>query len=292
MQIKLIPDDVNIEILLPELSGMYHVSFNGTHKRNSYKDIYDLEESSDGVIRLVLSRNSIYNSLPEFMFHSIDRFGNLPKLEEKELFARQYEMQEREKNNAYAFFAPIDILLLLNHLKVREKLQPYTDENKVLIDALGDRMTDEQKNNRFVRHLVHFLPSCKNIRGNKTLLTLMLRKVLFNEGLRLDAVSCGKTMFDDEPRYCCSLGDTLDYTFVGNTYCDNVILYKISYWPEGECDEHFLCLVGEVEVMRRFVQDYFMSVEELLSFEICKDEEPLRLSDEYVFNYLNYNTNI
>ena len=111
--LKNIPEDINVELLLsyfPE--GSCKVAFKGLHKRNSYKDIIETEEKSNGTFVFGIGRNSLYNSLPEFIFHPIDRFDNLPKAEEKERFAEEYQEQEQEIENAYKFFAPIDLFLL------------------------------------------------------------------------------------------------------------------------------------------------------------------------------------
>ena len=105
-----IPEDINIELLLSYLpEGSFKLAFRGLHKRNSYKDIVDVEEKRDGTLLFGIGRNSLYNALPEFMFHSVDRFDNIPKSEEKERFAEEYQRQEQEKENAYKFFAPIDL---------------------------------------------------------------------------------------------------------------------------------------------------------------------------------------
>ena len=148
---KNIPEDINIELLLsyfPEES--YKVVFKGSHKRNSYKDVVEIEEKRDGTIILGVGRNSLYNSLPEFMFHKVDRFDNIPKSEEKERFAEEYQKQEQEKENAYQFFAPIDKLLLQMRVWVREQLNEYAESNKVLTDILCDKLTDRQRTNRFI----------------------------------------------------------------------------------------------------------------------------------------------
>jgi hypothetical protein len=79
---------------------------------------------------------------------------------------------------------------------------------------------------------------------------------------------------------------------VGNVFDENVTVYDIHFWSEEDCDEHFLEFVADVEQLRGFLQDFFMSVDEMISFNIWNDDEPLRLGDEIFYNYLNYNTNI
>ncbi len=293
MQPKNIPEDINVELLLfyfPEES--YKVVFRGLHKRNSYKDIVDVEEKYDGTFLLGIGRNSLYNSLPEFIFHAVDRFDNIPKSEEKERFAEEYQKQEQEKENAYEFFAPIDLLLLKLRVLVRERLNEYVDNNKVLIDIISDGLTDEQKSNRFIRHTLKFIPACKTIRGDKTLLTLLLRKVFMEEDLKIEKRHEIVTYKDEEPRYVDGLEAVLEESYVGNIFDERTTIYDIHYWSEEDCNESFHKFIDDIKSYQDFLQDYFLSIEETLRFNICKDEAPLRLSDDIVFNYLNYNTNL
>ena len=290
---KNIPEDINVELLLsyfPE--GMCKVALKGLHKRNSYNDIIEVEERRGGSLLFGIGRNSLYNSLPEYMFHSVDRFGNIPKLEEKERFAEEYQKQEKEKENAYRFFEPIDLLLLKLRVSIRERLNDYIESNKVLIDIIGDKLTDEQKNNRFIKHSLIFIPACKDIRGDKTLLTFMLRKIFMEEGLKIVKRRESIRYTDTEPRYADIVGSSLGDCYVGNTFDEDTTIYDIHYWSEEDCDENFLKFIDDIEVFRHFIQDYFISIEETLQFNICKDDVPLRLSDDIVFNYLNFNTNI
>lgn len=290
---KNIPDDINVELLLsyfPE--DMCKVAFKGLHKRNSYNDIIEVEDRRDGSLLFGIGRNSLYNSLPEFMFHSVDRFENIPKVEEKERFAEEYQKQEQEKENAYRFFEPLDLLLLKLRVSIRERLNEYVESNKVLIDIICDRLTDEQKNNRFIRHSLIFVPACKDIRGNKTLLTFMLRKIFMEEGLKIVKRRETIRYTDTEPRYADGLDSLLGDSYVGNIFDEGTTIYDIHYWSEDDCNENFLTFVDDIELFRFFIQDYFISIEETLQFNISKDDVPLRLSDDIIFNYLNFNTNI
>lgn len=287
-----IPEDINIELLLsyfPE--GSCKVAFSGLHKRNAYNDLMDLEDDN-GTLKLIVGRTSLYNVLPELMFHPIDRFDNLPAANEKEVFEEEYDAQEREIENAYRFFAPIDLMLLRLRLSIRERLKEYAETDKVMIDILGDEISEAQRQNRFIRQVLPFLPFCKWIRGNKTNLTLMLRKVMKEEGIDI-CVNEKKLEFTDlNPQYGSYLGSDINNCYVGNTFYEQVTTYDIHYWPENDCDANFLKLVEEIETLRLFIQDYFMGLDELLMFNICYDGDPVRLSDESVYNYMNYNMNI
>ena len=289
---KNIPDDINVEVLLSYLQdGSYKVLFNGTHKRNAYNDILEIAEEGDNLM-LTLGRGSLYNNLPELLFHPIDRFDNLPAQNEKERFREEYEAQTAETKNARKFFAPIDLMLLKLRMSAREKLDIYATSDKVLMDILGDELTEEQKQNRFCRQILPFLPFCKYIRGNRTLLTMMLRKALKEENLDISIKEKPHETIDLIPRYNTRLGETLESLYVGNTFNESVMTYDIHYWAEEECNEHFLRFIDEMETLRQFIQDYFIGLEVILCFNINHDSESTLLSDDISYQYLNYNTNL
>lgn len=287
-----VPQDINAEVFLGFFpQGTFRVKFCGLHKRNAYNDILEIEKEQEKFL-LHLGRNSLYNSLPEFLFHSIDRFDNIPEKEKKQRFSEEYAKQEKEKEQAYKFFSPIDTLLFQLRLEVRERLNKYVESNTVIQDILLDKLTAEQRENRFIKRTTPYISSCKTIRGNRTLITLLLRKVLAEEGLKINVKSKQTEFTDEESRYGNSEGCEIGDVYVGNTYSESVITYSISYWSDEDCNEDFLPLVNDLEVFRQFVQDYFVSVDSILVFDVSKDTSPLRISDTTLYNYLNYNTNI
>lgn len=287
-----VPQDINVEVLLGFFpQDTFRVKFCGLHKRNAYNDILEIEKEQEKFL-LHLGRNSLYNSLPEFLFHSIDRFDNIPEREKKQRFSEEYAKQEKEKEQAYKFFSPIDTLLFQLRLEVRERLNKYVESNSVIHDILLDKLTAEQRGNRFIKRTIPYISSCKTIRGNRTLITLLLRKVLAEEGLKINVKSKQTESTDEKPRYGNTEGCKIGDVYVGNTYSESVITYSISYWSDEDCDEDFLPFVNDLEVFRQFVQDYFISVDSILVFDVSKDTSPLRISDTTLYNYLNYNTNI
>ena len=290
---QLLPGDINAELLLSYYpKGACKVCLKGLHKRNTYQDVIEMTPHGDDSFLLTVGRNSLYNALPEYMFHPIDRFDNLPKYEEKERFEEQLDQQKEEIEDAYRFFAPIDILLIWLRTEVRQRLEQYAKEDIIMQQIIGDSLTEEQRSNRFIRQILPYLPQCRNIRGNKTLLTLILRKIFMEEGLAIDISRQETTLTDAQPRYQESLDMEIGNGYVGNTFNDPVTTYTIHYWSDEECDAHFLQFTREIEVLRLFLMDYFLAVEEELHFVICHDEPPLRLGDEIFYNYLNYNTNL
>lgn len=287
-----IPQDINAEVFLGFFpQDTFCVKFCGLHKRNVYNDILEIEKKQDKFL-LHLGRNSLYNSLPEYLFHSIDRFDNIPEREKKQKFSEEYAKQEREKEQAYKFFSPIDILLFQLRLEVRERMNKYVESNIVIQDILLDKLTTEQRENRFIKRTIPYISSCKTIRGNRTLITLLLRKVLADEGIKINVKSKRTEFTDEKPRYGNSEGCEIGDVYIGNTYSESVLTYSISYWSDEDCNDEFLLFVNDLEIFRQFVQDYFISVDSVLVFDVSKDLSPLRISDTTQYNYLNYNTNI
>ena len=292
--IKYLPDDINIEDVLSYLpKDSYRISISGLHKRNSYKDIISYEETSDGKTEFHVGRNGLYNSLPEYMFHPINRFDNIPERERKEKFAEEYAKQELEKENAHKFFSPIDVLLLDLKTKVKDKINQLTSDNIIIQNIIGDTLTENEKSNRFIKRTIPFLPNCKRIRGNRTLITLMLRKVLFEEGLSLKKGNIVSEQLDKEPQYNNTIEDyQIESLYLGNKFSENITTYTINYWSDEECSDNFNLFLEELETYRQFIKDYFLSIEDDLCFHICSDYPTLRLSDNIIYNYLNYNTNL
>ena len=289
-----LPADLNAELLLNYFpQGKFRISLQGLHKRNSYGDIIEVEDMVDkDAIHATLGRMSIYNSLPEYMFHPVDRFDNLPVNNESEAFHNEVDKQEQEIADAFRFFSPIDVLLFHLRSNVREQIEKYTCGDVVMQQILGDRLTEKQRANRFIRQFVPFLPQCKYIRGNRSLLTFLLRKVLLEEGLRVEIKQEMSNFTDKHPRYDNQVDAVLGDSYVDNSYFENVTVYSISYWSDEECSEKFLSFIDDMEELRLFLRDYFLFVEDELVFHITQDYPPLRLNDEKIYNYLNYNTNI
>ena len=290
---RYLPEDIRAEVLLDYLpEGSFKLSLRGLHKRNACCDIVEMGAYTNGRQLLGLARKSLYNSLPEYMFHPADRFDMMDGHEMKEQFDREYDRQEKEKEEAVAFFAPVDLALMALHRDIYRKTLPDLSENRVLQRMLGDRLTVEQHAHRFIQQTVPFLPDAKHIRGNLTLLTLLLRKLLKDEHMELEPVREGRFFQDDTPRYEDCVGGTIGDTFVGEGFDETVCCYQIKYWSDEECNENFLRFLDEMEQFRQFVRDWFLPVGEELVFRISDGSASTWLSDMLTHSYLNYNTNL
>lgn len=289
-----IPTDIRAEIVNNYLENIRKdFVFLGSHKRNAYEDILAISQDDD-TVKMELSRQGLYDILPEALFHPIDRFDKIQANEYKERFTEEVEQQRIEESNARSFFSVFDkIIFDLSSFVTRLKDEVYSN-NRVLSDIICDTLPKKYQSNRFVARTIEFTPRCQSMRGNTALITLMLRKVLTDEGVKL-VNNNKKAYFEDiMPRYNCQLQqeDNFSELYLGNCFDDDILCYDVEYWNDDFCNESFLRFVDEIKVYEDFINDFFMGVETVLHFNIFTQALPVRLSDELYYNYLNYNTNL
>ena len=289
-----IPSGIRAEIVADYQKDIRkEVSFHGSHKRNAYEDILSIVPDED-TLRIELSRSGLYDILPEALFHPVDRFGSLPANEYKERFAEEVEEQRKEEADARAYFYAYDKLIFdLGCAVVGMKSRSFAG-NRVLSDIICDSLPGRYKSNRFVARAIEFMPRCRTMRGNSALIALMLRKIMSDEGIRIDGNDMTVSFEDEHPRYNCRLSDNggLGELYLGNCYDENVVCYDVQYWNEESCDETFLEFVEEIKIFEDFLNDYFMGIETMVHFSISAHALPVRLSDDLCYNFLNYNTNL
>lgn len=289
-----IPADIRAEIVCNHLNGYKkELQFLGSHKRNAYEDILSILKDDDS-FKIELSKQGLYDILPEALFHPIDRFDNIPANEYKERFAEEIEQQNTEESNARFFFSLYDKFIFELSSAVSQIKNTELNDNSILIDIICDSMSNRYKSNRFVSRTKEFIPRCNSIRGNETLITLMLRKVMSDEGIKLNKCLKPNRFEDERPRYNCQIqneGESEDL-YLGNRFDETILCYDVQYWNDEYCDESFLKFVDEIKVFEDFINDYFMGIGTSLHFNISAQTLPVRLSDELCYNYLNYNTNL
>lgn len=290
-----LPSDISAETILNYIprSGRT-VELKGSHKRNAYEDVLDIREE-EGKWRIELARESLYDILPEALFHPIDRYDNIPANEYRERFAEEYEQQQAEEAGARRFLAPFDTFLLGMSCQVDRLKNDLYAGNSVISGIICDALPPEYRDNRFVSRLIPFTPACRRIRGDRDLLTVILRKILRDEGIEMSQACNTHDFTDSTPRYDCTLdpesGEAEDM-YLGCGYAEQVTEYEVSYWNDDECDGAFLSFIAEMQVFENFINDWFVSVEASVKFSISTLTLPPRLSDELYYNYLGYNTNL
>lgn len=289
------PIDIRAEALLNYFADIPHsVELCGPHKRNVYEDSLAVSVDEENRLLFSFARNGIYDIVPECLFHPIDRFDTLAINGDKDRIKEEIEEQKTEEKNAREFFARFDRFVLELGRLVQQVKDQYAERN-VLSDIIADSMPEKYLANRFVRRSVRYLPLSGKIRGDKSIMSFILRNVLLEEGLALVPTNLQRLYADPRPEYnsCLGVMDSEDENFyLGNEFEEEVTEFVIRYWNEDECTETFLQFVSEMAVFEQFVNDFFAGIETVIRFSISTDSLPVRLSDEIYRTYLDYNTNL
>lgn len=290
-----VPLDIKAETLISYLPrDKRTIELNGSHKRNAYEDIAEINVDDSGIFNIGISRNSIYDILPECLFHPIDRFDNIPTNEYKERFKEECEQQQIEEDNARKYFQPFDNVLMELSSIITESKNEET-YNQILENIVCDNLSETYLNNRFVKKAKEYMPICRNIRGNKSLLSLMIRHILFDAYIKIYDNHIQSRIKDTMPRYSSRLDDEVSADndfFLGNEFDEDITIYNIHYWNEEECGQDFLSFVSDMKVFEDFLNEYFIGIESSLKFNISTTALPVRLSDDVFYTFLDYNTNL
>lgn len=286
------PIDIKAEELVNFLAQKHPlVEICGSHKRNAYQDILEISDDNSGTTKLSVCRNGLYDLLPEALFHPVDRFDNLMGSTYADDFRDEYVRELQEEENARRFFQPFDLALFQINCLIHEAKNRNFGDSSPLIDIICARMPQRLRDNRFIKRAIPFVPLCHRIRGDKFLISMLLRKILFEEGITLkghyETIEC----HDQEPRYPATLNNTEDL-YLGQKYTEDILTFRIPYWDEDACDERFLEFLNDMNVFAEFCNDYFMGLGTELRFDIATSSLAVRLSDNVHYNYLNYNTNL
>jgi len=143
--------------------------------RGYRRDVISVDKRDDvDSIILNLSRNGLYDSLPEGLFHT----GNL--LDDNKSFADKRKKYKKEENDARTFFNPIENEFFNQRLNIE------INEKELLNNFynLGDDfLIDFWKINKeipknYILKLIKLLPYCYKISGDLELTRLSLEKIL------------------------------------------------------------------------------------------------------------------
>ena len=287
-----VPSDLKAEAQMNYLPREERtVSICGSHKRNAYEDFSSITADELDRLHISVKRNGLYDILPEGLFHPIDRFENIGANEYKERFIEEVEQQQLEESNARAFFAAIDTSLIELSAIVAQYKDKYSD-NGVVGRIICDRLPENYRENRFVIRTMAYIPHCHTIRGNKPLLSLMLRKTLYDEDVTLAGEVTSSLIIDDRPSYCTVIdAKDSDCMYLGNEFEEDITGYAVRYWKDTECNGNFPGFIKEISVYENFLNDYFIGIESRLRFVIFTGTSLVRFDDQH-YNYLDYNTNL
>lgn len=173
-------ENLRAEVLVSEVQENtkeeidFLINNKSTFSRSYRRDVIDVERFEEDTLLLNLSRNGIYDSLPEGLFHSQREQNRQSSYTAKR---KKYKDEEKE---ARAFFSPIENEFFHQRLKIekneRDLLESfYSLKDDLLIDFWK---IDKSIPKAYILKLVKLLPYSYKISGNLELTRLSLEKVL------------------------------------------------------------------------------------------------------------------
>jgi len=301
--------DIKAEVVIADIRehqidfNNIEVKFDGAFERNYKKDINSLRvDMVKQAISLHLTRNSLYDVLPEGLFHPVSRYGGL---DAKELKA-EFKKQKQEEEKARRFFQPFDQEFLLQRVQLELSVRNLFENPMSVFESLFPNRTGIPQ--KFYRQLLKYLPFTNYFKGNAELTAQCLAEIV-DENVRVNSYyttlfTRGKHSSEYSGLGTVNLGENF---ICGDGLNENVPVWEfiIEIKEETKLEELIGTDRGPVltELMDRF-SAFFVPFEVVVKTKVvCPDQRPLVLGREKEFQgeeaeqpagnfYLGYNTSI
>ncbi len=299
--INAMSSDINSEVILADLLergldfNKIIIEYKGLFKRNYSKDILDVYiDGIKDILVFVLSRDSMYDILPEGVFHSV--FGNLSS----DNYKKEIEKQKKEEANARKFFRPFDNEFYYQKLKLETELIKFYRNPDYFFQELY--FSNVPIPERFIKKLTSYILFADNIIGNIELTAQCLSDIIGEKVEHSKYFRSGNKVGNDIDE-----GHKIKEPSLGvNLICGGFISEERDIWE-------FSVILGENPSIAKFIDkengyifkvieifyEYFIPYEiEVNTKVICDKSEPFVLSEtngstpELVesANYLGYNS--
>ncbi|WP_372635970.1 type VI secretion system baseplate subunit TssG [Fodinibius sp.] len=232
-------EDIRSEIIVSDLlaSGMHteniSVRFAGQLKRPCSRDIADVcltpGDGGPQQLEIILNRDSIYDTLPEGMFHQPSA-GN-PSLSVPSM-VEEYHQQQQEEEEARQFFAPFENELFLQRTFTEsEEFRQLSQIQQSQLDPslLAQLGIDPDLPQAFTATFLRILPHLPRIAGDLAK-TEQLFSLLLDDPVRLKADPCPRAETCDHSPLLgdATLGDDLT---AGNTLLPDHNVFRLTVGP-------------------------------------------------------------
>ncbi|MFV0607390.1 MAG: hypothetical protein ACK5NK_16300 [Niabella sp.] len=165
----------------------------GNFKKSFSNDIENIEIEEFGkntACSIQINRNGIYDLLPEGLFHQTLGSSRVKNVKDA---VSEHKRFNAEEKNARKFFAPIEQILF------RYKIQTEIAENSALYDIQNGKLNnsfydfwnlDKSLPIKEANRLLHLMPHCNFIKGNKAATTIALAYILNKEVSIVEEYRC------------------------------------------------------------------------------------------------------
>lgn len=174
-------ENVKAEVVVSELQKNSNITNDdiviknkSTFRRSHRRDILDIGNIEDGLLNLNLSRNGLYDQLPEGLFHSKDTTKG------KISFQQLRKTYKKEEKEARHFFSPLENEFFNQKLNVENKEQDLLNDFLNLDDnfLINFWKVDQSIPKKYLLKLLKLLPYTYKIAGDLELTTLCLENII------------------------------------------------------------------------------------------------------------------
>jgi hypothetical protein len=268
----------------------------GTFSRNYSKDLSSVHaDTARNTLLLYISHDSLYDVLPEGLFHDISRFNN------KDSDGRKIEFkkQKQEEANARKFFLPFDHEIYYQTIRLELELFDIFRDPLAAFKQLFK--FDQSFPEHFIRRFLSFLPFSNEIKGNIELtascLSELLRKEVHYNNYYHNKKFSLKSLEDHSPGKNSILGEDL---VSSDHFLEETLTWKFTVISTDDDDISTYADLdkGFINKMISRFYDIFLPLEvEVVTEFICQAKRDFILGDgKYEKQgrgiYLGYNTSI
>ena len=212
------------------------VVYDGAFERNYKKDLIDMSVDMVGkVISLHISRNGLYDNLPEGLFHTITSYSRVEGDDRK----NEFKKQKQEEEKARKFFNPFDKEFFFQKVKLeietRKLLEnPFTEIEKWFPN-------ESKIPQKYFRRLVNYLPFTSKIKGDLELTAQCLSEII-EENVKTKRFYSTGTIFPSSANEQNKLGTK----FLGENFiCGNGLNEDVLTWE-------FTVVVNDEKMLDRY----------------------------------------
>lgn len=183
-ELKSFHADINAEVIVSEILANTSldqediiVKYQSTFKRSFRRDILDFGPLVDDTLPISLSRNGLYDQLPEGLFHKVEKNNS------KSSFSEMRKTFKEEEKDARHFFSPFENEFFHQQLNIEKNEQALTQNVLALKDDFFKDFwkIDENIPSEFLQKLFKFLPHSAKIVGDIDLARICLEKLIEKE---------------------------------------------------------------------------------------------------------------
>jgi hypothetical protein len=183
-ELKSFHADINAEVIVSEILANTSldqediiVKYQSTFKRSFRRDILDFGPIVDDALPIHLSRNGLYDQLPEGLFHKVEKKNS------KSSFSEIRKTFKEEEKDARHFFSPFENEFFHQQLNIEKNEQALTQNVLALKDDFFQNFwkIDENIPSEFLQKLFKFLPHSAKIVGDIDLARICLEKLIEKE---------------------------------------------------------------------------------------------------------------